>query len=80
MEVEPLSVLSVAYCTVVANQSIYIYLSIFLCPRPVYSTLVTALGTLGLQFWIGFILFSTEEVTLLLVFPLSMFRFFLIRL
>lgn len=67
MKVEPLSVLSVAYCTVVANQSISISIYL-LCPRPVYSTLVTALGTLGLRVWIGFTLFSTEEVTLLLVF------------
>lgn len=47
MEVEPLSVSSVAYRTVVANQSIYLSLSVFLCPRPVYSTFVTAPGNLA---------------------------------
>lgn len=50
MEVEPLTLLSVAYCTVVANQSV----SVSLCRRAV--TVVTASD------WAD--LLSTEEQTL----------------
>lgn len=79
-----MSVSSVAYCTVVANRSISISLSILLCPRPVYSTIVTALGNPGLHVWIGFAFISRRGscdiivFSLVFFFPLSLFLIIII--
>lgn len=76
VEVEPLSVLSVAYCTVVANQSIYLSLSVFLCPRPVYSTFVTAPGNPGLHVGTGLIHFLQRKLRHCAVFLCHCLDFF----
>lgn len=79
----PLSVSSVAYCTVVANRSVSISLSILLCPRPVYSTVVTALGNPGLHVWIRFVFIFRRGSCDIIVFssvffPLSLFLIMII--